>query len=324
MTFVTDINGRRFAATIADSKAKRVWNNKLNRYEMSDIATITEAPTNTEWQHSPGVIRDKFTALSVVHDCKLYGRYTTNYLNQAGIDRVREFLAHNKPFTKTVIRGVYISCEPKDHYRNKFTGTGSKDAAQAPIWGYRLVKTPAKTQLNRVEYQGIQFDQPLPNRYGNRNTPCAPTLIEVTKFLPCGLADQKLLFGARHSKRYMKKQSALDLLFVPRPLRPCEQVAKALSLSTNENDEVNTTWIPTTQNPIDEMANNEQYAIRQRDARLELARIKQLIGDKRFELLVLSAEGMNAREIAEKTGGSYEAIKKNLQRIKKQLTEAQQ
>ena len=245
MTIVKDINGRRFAASIAESKAKRVFNNKLNRYEMSWIATIPEKEELTEQERA---------------------------------EKLRESVINKG-------RVVY------------------------------------KTDT----YVGIDYLQPLPNPYWTKNTPCvAPTLIQVTKFLPCGLADQKLLFGLRHSKRYMKKQSALDLLFVPRPLRPCEQVAKALSLSTNENDEVNTTWIPTTQNPIDVMANNEQYSIRQRDARLELDRIKQLIGDKRFELLVLSAEGMNAREIAEKTGGSYEAIKKNLQRIKKQLTEAQQ
>ena len=176
-------------------------------------------------------------------------------------------------------------------------------------------------------YEGVDYGTGLPVAgylAEKQNTPCVPALIEVTKFLPCGLTDQKLLFGAKKTKRYMAKQSALDLVFAPRELRPCEQLSKALSLDTNENDEVSTTWIPISKDPIDVMANNEQYSIRQRDARLELARIKQLLGDKRFELLVLSAQGMNAREIAERTKGSYEAIKKNLQRIKKTLMEAQQ
>ena len=221
--------------------------------------------------------------------------------------------------------------EVNDRYEMSWLATISEK--EAPTERERaeelqVVETIKSTNTYKVDtYVGIDYGTGLPVAdylAEKQNTPCVPTLIKVTKFLPCGLTDQKLLFGAKKTKRYMAKQSALDLVFAPRELRPCEQLSKALSLSTNENDDTNTTWIPISKDPLELMSANEQYSIRKRNAQEALASIKQLLGDERFELLVLSAEGMNAREIAEKTGGSYEAIKKSLQRIKKQLMEAQQ
>jgi hypothetical protein len=222
---------------------------------------------------------------------------------------------------------------------DKRTGTGSKAAPQAPVWGYKLTpkKVPFLNLRHRIDnHVGPVFLQvmQLPEFLrGNEYTPCAPSKDEVTQFLPRGAATQLSLFGVKGvstPRKYEHKQAAmqraLSEAFRPRDLYPQELIDNPLHLSSNPDDEVGNSWTPVTDNPIDSLIEQEEMDRRVAKALAELERLQTLLGKDKFQMLGMSANGMTNKEISDELRSqgkdvSPDAVKKALQRIRTQLKE---
>ena len=337
---------RRFVP--ADTTAKRKYNHAKERYEYSWIEGITENEGKDVWVKTTGASSKPGVSSVDLFERKINGVeewYLRYHLTPDAARRAKQFVDQHSfkgvywldAQDKALAQHILDKKQKELPYLNKGTyGTGSKDAAQAPTWGYLLTpkKVPFLNLRHRIDnYVGPVYMQALPLAEflrGNGNTPWVPSKADVTINLPCGLARQLSCFGVKAvsgSRKAQYKEAALnkclDAAFRPRELFPKEQLAKALSLDPLADEEGNE-WIPTSGNPLDVMSREEEYITRKRDAQIELDRIKKAIGEEKYTLLCLAAEGLDSKEIAErlgKTEGSAPAIRQALARIRKQLKE---
>ena len=325
------------------SLAKRQFNSKTGRYEMSDAAATTEQKTDGEkvaW-FKP----DNFTTQD--------GRPITGMKLRPADGQLPKFFLSRYAATPQEIEWAKATgfkvIKPVDHgpawwetgasQWDELTGTGSKDASQAPVWGYKMTpkKVPFLNLRHRIDnhvgpvyLQVMQFPEFL---RGNEYTPCAPSKDEVTEFLPRGAATQLSLFGVKgvsSPRKYEHKQAAMNRAlseaFRPRELRPIEQFENPLHLSSNPDDEVGNSWTPVSADPLMEMLEKEEEKRRVRDTRIALKNLEKMVGSDKYKLLVMSAEGKTNKEISEELRSkgkdiSPEAVKKALQRIRTQLKE---